>query len=219
MKISRLIYIFALLIIISLISISCSRSKPEIAYGFLKLILYQDDSELGYSERFSFFILPEDDDGLDNLDELYVYHDRDQLRWRMKSDEWVNFKHEGKDWIGTRSLSIHDGHLPKGVFRAVLVNKGGESSERNFTFDGNVKFPFPDIEIVSGVYTINSEWPLNKLICYDRTGNYFSTIDLYSLSGNISSLNLSQTVRSVALWTEDEENFCSAVTNAVIIGN
>jgi len=218
MKISRLFYFFAVLFIIS-ISISCSRSKPEITYGFLKLILYQDDSEIGYSERFSFFILPEDDDGLENLDELYIYHDKDQLRWRMKSDEWVSYKHEGKDWIGTRSLSNHDGKLPKGVFRAVLVSKGGESGERNFTFDGNVKFPFPEIEIISGVYTINSEWPLNKLICYDRSGNYSNTIDLNSLSGNISSLNLSQTVRSVALWTEDEANFCSAITNAVTIGN
>ena len=215
----RTIKFLSILMSVIIIVTSCSRSKPEIAYGFIKLILYQADNEAGYEERFSFFVIPEDDDGLENLDEIYIFHDREQLRWRMKSDEWVNYKHEGTDWIGTRSLTVQDGALPRGVFRVVLVNKGGESSERNFTFDGNVNFPFPEIEISSGVYTVNSEWPLNRLICYDRAGNYISTIDLNSLSGNMSSLRLSSSIRTVALWSEDEENFCSAVTNVVAIGN
>ena len=194
---------------------SCSRTKPEISFGFIKLVLYQGEPDP--VERFSFFIIPEDADGLDNLDELFIYHDREQLRWHIKSDEWITHNHEGKEWIGTRSLSIRDGILPRGVFRAVLVNKGGESSERNFTYDGNVRFDFPELAIEDGIYTIKSNWPQNYLICYDRSGNFVMTVNPPSRTGSVSELRLPQSVRTAALWAEDELNFCSALTNAALI--
>jgi len=213
--IQSLVFILIILIIL-ILTISCSRSKPEISFGFMTLVLYQADPEP--VERFSFFIIPEDEDGIENLDELFIYHDREQLRWRIKSDEWIKLSHEGKEWIGTRSLSARDGALPRGVFRAVLANKSGESSERTFTFDGNVRYDFPEFEITDGLYRLKSDWPANRLVCYDRSGNYIMTVNLTSRSGSVSQLNLTQSVRTVALWAEDEANFCSAFTNAVLIG-
>ena len=196
-------------------SLSCSRSKPEITFGFIQLVLYQVDGEP--QEHFSFFILPHDEDGIENLDVLYLYHERDQLRWQIKSDEWVTFVEDGRTWIGSRGITIKDETLPRGVFRAVLINKGGESTERNFTFDGDVRFPFPEIEITSGNYSVNSQWPSNKLICYDGSGNYISTLRLEDPTGNVSDLRLPSNVRTVALWAEDESNSCSAYTNVVSV--
>jgi len=193
--------------------VSCTETKPEITYGYLQLVLYQ--GEKGPQERYSFFVIPADDDGIDNLSELYLYHDREQLRWEIKSSEWVSYTQEGKTWIGTRSISAREGSLPRGVFRAVLVNKGGERAERNFTFDGTVRFPFPELEIKGGVYTVNSQWTVNKLVCYDSSGNYSGTVQLSALSGNVSQLNLPSNARSAALWADDDLNFCSAFTNAV----
>ncbi|MDR3020964.1 MAG: hypothetical protein LBU66_08730 [Treponema sp.] len=203
------------LALIFLLAVSCSKSKPEITFGFLQLVLYQGDSEP--QEHFSFFIIPNDEDGLDNLDELRLYHDKEQLRWQIKSDEWISYTHDGKNWIGTRSITARDGKLPRGVFRAVLVNKGGESSERNFTFDADVRFSFPELEVSGGIYTVKSEWPVNRFVCYDRTGNYVSTVVITSFSGSVSQLRLPSNVRTVALWAEDEAYYCSAFTNVVSI--
>jgi len=206
------IIFFAILITITT---SCSRTKPEIAFGFIKLILYQADPEP--VEHYSFFMIPEDDDGIENLDEMFIYHDREQLRWRLKSDEWIKHTHEGREWIGTRTITSRDGVLPRGVFRAVLVNKGGESSERNFVYDGVVRFPFPEFEITDNIYTVISEWPVNRVIGYDRSGNYVTTVVLETFSGAVSQLRLPQSVRTVALWAEDELNFCSAFTTAIAV--
>jgi hypothetical protein len=96
-----------------------------------------------------------------------------------------------------------------------LVNKGGESSERNFTYDGNVRFPFPEIEISGGIYNVNSQWPVNRFVCYDSAGNYMSTVTLTSLSGDVLQLRLPTNTRTIALWAEDESNFCSAFTKVV----
>jgi len=59
--------------------LSCSRAEPTIHFAFMELVYYPGRN--GPEERFSFFVLPEDDDGVGNLDELYLYHDREGLRW------------------------------------------------------------------------------------------------------------------------------------------
>jgi hypothetical protein len=205
---------FAAVISFIFFSVSCSTSKPEITYGFIQLVLYQ--GEKGPVEQYSFFVIPEDEDGFENLDELYLYHDKDQLRWHIKSDDWISYAQDGRTWIGSRSIVVQDGFkLPRGVFRAVLVNKGGERGEREFTFDAEVRYRFPEFEVNDGSYTIKSEWPSNHLVCYDRAGNYTSTVEVSSFSGSISQLNLPTAVRSAALWAEDPVHFTSAFTNVV----
>jgi len=197
----------------AVLSVSCTRSAPKILYGFIQLVIYQGRD--GSQEHYSFFILPEDEDGIDNLDVLYLYHDKEQLRWNIKSDEWQRFTHDGKEWIGTRSFTVSEGELPRGLFRAVLVNKGGESIERTFTYDGSVRHPFPEIDISDGRYYINSWWPVNHLVCYDAEGNFLATVNVSSKTGSVSDLNLPSAATTASLWTEDEVNFCSAITNAL----
>jgi len=195
--------------------VSCSTSKPGISYGFMNLVLYEGESEP--TEHFSFFVMAEDEDGIENLDELYLFHDKEQLRWKINSDEWISYTQDNKTWIGSRNITIQEGSLPRGVYRAVLVNKGGERGERLFTYDTDIRHPFPVITIESGMYTIKSEWPSNRLVCYDRAGNYTSTVDLPSLSGSVSQLNLPSTVRTVALWAEDPAYYLSAFTKVVSV--
>jgi len=207
--------IFTSILFILFLSVSCTNSRPEISFGFLQMVLYQGDS--GPREYFSFFVIPHDDDGLENLNELYLFHDREQLRWQIKSDDWISHTRDGRNWIGTRSITVREGGLPRGVYRAVLINKGGESTERSFTFDGNVRYPFPEINVTDGRYNVVSEWPVNRLVCYDVQGNYTSTVELRSLSGNVSDLRLASSVRTAALWAEDSANSCSAFTNVVSI--
>jgi hypothetical protein len=195
---------------------SCSRTAPEISYGFIELVYYQGLQKP--EERFSFFIIPDDEDGVENLDELYLCHDREQLRWLIKNDDWVSFEQDGKTWIGSRSIALDgDESLPRGQYRAVLVNKGGERSERNFSFDvpGDPRFPFPALEIIDGQYLVNSAYPENRLVCYDAQGNYISTQPLSFLSGSVRDLDIPDDARAAALWAEDPLYSTSAFTDVI----
>ena len=197
---------------------SCSRTEPKITYGFMELVYYQDrDKPL---ERFSFFVLAEDEDGTENLADLYLYHDREQLRWHITSDDWVNYFEDGKTWVGTRSIAGSDDEsLPRGQYRAVLVNKGGEKSERYFSFDAPEApvYPFPALEISGGRYSVNSSYPENRLVCYDEKGNYVFTANLESLSGSMSELEMPSGVQSAALWAYDAQRYTSAFTDVAAI--
>ena len=194
---------------------SCNRTEPRISYGFMELAYYQ--AEAGPLERFSFFIIANDEDGIENLDELYLYHDREQFRWLLRSDDWVSLTQDGRTWIGSRGIAAAgDGSLPRGQYRAVLINKGGEKSERLFAFDApeKARFPFPTLAINEGQYRVNSAYPENRLVCYDAEGNYVATVNLSSLSGALSDLQFPSNARIAALWAEDPQYFTSAFTDA-----
>jgi len=199
-------------------STSCSGAKPRIVFGYIGLVYYQEQD--GPRERFSFFILPEDDDGIENLSDLYLYHDREQLRWHIGSDEWVSHDQDGRIWIGTRAIAVADGEtLPRGQFRAMLVNMSGESSERNFTFDApeTPRFPFPTLTIEDGNFAVASRYPVNRLVVYDSQGDFLAMVELSDLTGPVSDIGIPGGGSLAALWAEDTLYFTSAFTNAVPI--
>lgn len=193
---------------------SCSRNEPRIPYGIINLVYYQGQPRT--EERFSFFVMVEDDDGIENLDELYLYHDLEGLRWMLSSEDWVAVEEEEKVWIGSRSIAMPGGEtLPRGQYRAVLVNKGGERTERAFGFDApeSPRYPFPAFSVYEGRYNIESRYPRHFLICYDEAGNYVQTLPADTPQGDLSALGLPSQVRAVALWAEDAEYYTSALTD------
>jgi len=220
MKLSRLLMIpfFILLMVILAGFFSCSKAEPEILYGFINLVYYMGREKT--EERYSFFILPEDDDGVDNLSELYLYNDREGLRWLITSDDWIRFEEDGKTWIGSRSIAMFgDAALPRGQYRAVLFNKGGESKERKFTYDGpeTPPYPFPSLSFSDGMYQINSQYPVNRIIGYDQQGKIAQVIQVRELNGRLRDLRFASAVRTVALWAEEPEYHISILTEAVSI--
>ncbi|GHT53691.1 hypothetical protein FACS1894106_4770 [Spirochaetia bacterium] len=199
-------------------SVSCSRSEPRIPFGFIELVYYQESP--APVERFSFFVISEDDDGIENLDELRLFHDREGLRWTFKSDDWISYVTDSQTWIGSRGIAMPGNDtLPRGQYRAVLVNKGGEKTERAFTFDApeSSRFPFPSLVVAEGRYRFDSQYPENKFICYDAQGNFVKTLSLENPTGDISSLDIPSSVGTVALWAEDSEYSTSAMTDLVSI--
>ena len=204
--------------IFCLFAASCSRNEPQILYGFIELVYYPGPERP--LERYSFFILGEDDDGIENLSDLYLYHDREGLRWHISSNDWVRYEEEGRTWIGSRSFAMAgDESLPRGQYRAVLLNRGGESTERRFTYDGPSisPHPFPSFTLSEGFYRVNSRYPQNHFIFYDQEGRHVQTLSLNQLEGEMSEFQLPGTVRSAALWAEDPNLFISALTEAIMV--
>ncbi|MDR2403221.1 MAG: hypothetical protein LBD78_04255 [Spirochaetaceae bacterium] len=213
MKKSKLLMILCGLL---LLLFSCSRSEPKIAYGVMRLV-YLESNE-NPVERFSFFVLPEDNDGIEDIEELYLYHDREGLMWQLSAVDWVSYEVEGRYWIGSHNIAMADNEpLPRGLFRAVLVDKGGEKSERTFAFDApeESRYPFPLFTLTGGSYRVESGYPDNYLICYDLEGNYIKTQPLTAYEGVFTDLDLPSNVAGVALWTEDPEYHVSALTDVV----
>jgi hypothetical protein len=208
--------LFAFLALVCLFS--CSRTEPRIPFGFMELTYYPGEARP--QERFSFFFIAEDDDGMANLEELRLYHDRDGLEWILSHEDWVYLEEGERYWIGSRSIAmIEDGTLPRGLYGAVLFNKGGEKTEQLFTFDApeNPRFPYPSFRLEGSNFSINSQYPENFFIVYDQQGNIVRTIPVVNTFGNTFELELPNNARLLALWARDEVYHTSALTEALAL--
>jgi len=200
-------------------SLACSRTEPRIDYGSLELFYYPPVAGGTIPvERYSFFVLPYDDDGVENLGELYLYHDREGLSWKLEDTDWVKVEEDNKTWIGSRNISMpFNERLPRGQFRAVLVNKAGEKTEKLLAYDGPVTphHPYPFFSFTDGKYNIDSQYPVNRFICYDSMGEVNNIVAIQNAEGTLRDIRVSNNVFSMALWAEDEERKVSAVTAAI----
>jgi hypothetical protein len=193
---------------------SCSQARPEIKRGGLELVIHENGGRP--VERFTFFVLPSDEDGIEDIDELWLYHDWEGLSWQLNSTDWISQTINGQLWIGSRAVTMDDGSpLPRGQYRAVLIDKGGERTERSLTFDVSDLKPFPRFSVTGGRYQIVSEYSLQNLVAYDNEGNYLMTVQPPVNEGDVAALGLPVQARSAALWAWDPEQSVSAFTDVV----
>jgi hypothetical protein len=184
----------------------------------MSLVYYQEGER--FEPRLSFFVLPEDDDGIEDLDELQLFHDRDGVYWTLKSDDWKTYEAGSQHWIGSYALALPEGEQPpSGQYRAVLIDKSGEKSERKFGFDFPTTQLHPSpafsIDLGRGTYKVVSSYPANYLLCYDGEGNYVGRLLLKEPEGPVSALGLQANVRSVAFWAEDRPYYISALSEVL----
>jgi hypothetical protein len=206
-----IIYLAALVFLFA-----CSNTEPEISYVNMRLVYFQNGAES--VERYSFFVIANDEDGIENLADLYLYHDIEGLEWHLTEKDWVIVEQDGHTWIGTRSIAMTDDEtLPRGQYRAVLVNKGGEQAARTFTFDPptSPRFAFPACSIQDGKYAVVSKYPSHSFIGYNEQGDFVQIVRLSQLSGNVEDLKLQSSVKSVGLWAEDSGYSTSALLDAL----
>jgi hypothetical protein len=192
---------------------SCSRSAPTIAFSAMTLNYIENDS--GTVPTLNFFVIANDDDGYEDLAELRLYNDYDGLVWAFTPDNWVRYDEAGNTWLGSNRIVMAGGEaFPGGQYRAVLIDKGGERTERTFGFEVPAvpRYQFPKLAVSDGEYKIDSEYPELYFLCYNADGSYRSSVKIESKTGSISSLRLGSDILSVSLWAYDSTHSTSALT-------
>lgn len=197
--------------------ISCSQNNPKITEGYIGLCYYNNSGRT--EERYYVFVVPSDDDGIEDIEEMYISHEKEGLEWKLATADWISIDAAGKTWIGTHNLAMMDGEkLPRGVFKIELIDKAGMTGTTQVTFDvRDSKYSFPKFSIENGRYTIVSEYPVNYFLCYNESGAFIRTIQLEHTEGEITSLSLPRDARTVALWAEAPDMFISALTEMAAV--
>jgi hypothetical protein len=203
--------------ILCIVLFSCSQNNPTIDEGYIGLCYYMNAGNI--EERYYVFVVPSDNDGMEDVDEMIISHDKEGLRWQLASSDWLSVNADSKTWIGTHNMSMLDGEeLPLGVFTVELIDKAGMTGRIDLTFDvRDDALPFPELFIDEGRYSIVSDYPVHHFMCYNESGAFIQTLKLDQLDGEISSLELPRETRSVSLWAESPEIFVSALTEMTAI--
>lgn len=174
---NRFIRFPILIFFIFLILLSCSRKAPEIYEHYWQLNIIKDTETNRIYEKLSFFINANDEDGIDDIEKLYLIHDTEELFWELNPQTWHKASIHGETWIGTNGVQMpNNAGIPEGDYRIVLEDISGEYDEETFvltrldTKKSTIVFPKPEIK--DRKLFVKGDSPVYSLWIYDKKWNF-----------------------------------------------
>jgi len=155
----------------ALAALGCGSKLPAISALEWRLETRPAESGPDY-ESLSVFVSIKADEGLDNLESLWVVNDDSALAWRLTDRDWIKTVEGGDTWIGGSALaSPRFEGLPRGLYRCIAIDIAGERTEKAFQVSG--AFPdrvAPSTSFSGSRLSINSSWPETLALAFDGTG-------------------------------------------------
>lgn len=120
----------------------CTGSSPQIIQIFWQHNFRYDPQNGSVTREMSLFLHVNDEDGIEDLESIYLIADVGELFWEIDKADWITDERQGEKWIGTNRLTMPSGDgFPSGDYRVVLVDKAGERSQSDLfisPIDGSV---------------------------------------------------------------------------------
>lgn len=195
-----------------LLLMSCSGAVPKISQVVWQVNLLRTPSESSGHQELSVFILVEDEDGIGDIDSIYLIHDESELFWKLNKDNWNMKVLSGDYWLGSNSIKMNDrSNLPGGNYRIVVIDKAGERASQVFTISENMLEDdsseyFPELLIGSDI-VIKSIYSDNTLWIYDEEMKILRNIKIENgkISMDIIDSDTFNRGRWVSIYTVDVE--------------
>jgi hypothetical protein len=175
------------ILLVFLILIGCSGGPPDILDVFYRVNLVNDQEQGMIYQKLSLFIMPDDPDGYEDLDLIYLIHDKEELFWTLDSQSWQKVSNGRESWIGSNSFCMPDNSdLPQGTYRILLKDLSGEKAETQIFLRmdsvDKLELKFPDAAVRDGRIFVESAYEENQILIYER-GNVFRHSFSYSEGG------------------------------------
>ena len=120
--------------LILLLGSGCRAAPPRIEATSWDLFRLRDPESGLVGEVLSVFVKAEDDDGREDMEEIYLLHPATRLYWRLTGDQWEERERKDGRWIGSAGFAAPGG-IPRGEYRLVLIDRAGEQAEERVYLD------------------------------------------------------------------------------------
>ena len=208
-----------LTVLLALSFSSCAVNPPGFVSTSHRLVVQAVGDTGQREERLSFFASLQDQDGIGDIEYLYILHDESELLWTLTLDNWVQRDEGDSVWLGSNGLEPgDDGLMPRGRYRAVVVDKGGERDERSFNLSAplTITYALPVLARAGSQVTLNSPYQVNTLFFLDPADNPVKTVginpgtsSLDALWGDPSWRTAAYTIRAYGFDPKAETGFFS----------
>jgi hypothetical protein len=187
--------VIALAIGVSLLAglVSCTGKPPKVNVLSYQLDLFRSGEGRGGDpyERLSVFAQISDEDGIKDVDAVYLINDEAGLFWKLTPADWSQKDQNGESWIGTNGFTMADYNpFPRGSYRFLVIDKGGERDEREFKLSAGATTAsrMPSLDVSSAQVVIKSEFDKTVLYVLDKAENAMKTIPVRAGTYPLSSV-------------------------------
>jgi len=183
--------------------ISCSGAAPEIGQVVWQVNFLKTPGKSEIIPRLSLFILVEDEDGISDIESLYIIHDESELFWKQNSDTWITKAISGKNWLGSNRISMNDNsNMPSGKYRIMVIDKAGDRDSLTINIASSMLeipdiYSFPELIIGSDII-IDSDFSDNTLRVYDEQMGLLKNLKIES--GTINRSIIMNDTNNKAHW-------------------
>lgn len=167
----------AVLVLASLLA-SCGSEPPGIISAEWRT--ETRPARQGDYESLSVFVNVGNMDPRLELESITVTNDAEGLSWKLTDASWTVQKTGADTWVGGADLASADYKaLPRGQYRIIVTNLGGQRAESLFELGVRTStLPIPQLKPGTGTVTLVSAWPENYLLAYDAAGNLVTAKEL-----------------------------------------
>jgi hypothetical protein len=183
--------------VLLLLLLTCTGEPPEILRVFWQLNIVEDlEQNLSY-QSLSLFVKPNDPDGFEDIEDLYLINDEQELFWRLDVDRWAQTGTDQEVWIGSNSLKMPDGaSFPAGEYRILLRDVGGDFAEQTFRLQlvssTQARRYLPRVDIEQGEIRVSGEADNYRVQVYDTTGRYVASFPVSETPLRVQAITASQ---------------------------
>ena len=183
--------------VLALAFLSCTGEPPEIVRVFWQLNIIDDrEHDLSY-QTLSLFVKPNDPDGFEDIEDVYLINDEQELFWRLDGESWIQSGSGQEIWIGSNSLKMPDGaSFPAGEYRILLRDVGGDSAEQTIRLEllslKEAKRYLPKVTVGSGEILVAGDSTSYQLWLYDANRRYVNSFPVSRGSVGLDSITRSQ---------------------------
>jgi len=218
----KISFVVALVLFLS----TCSGSVPKIGQLVWQINLIQKAEESSSYAELSIFILVNDEDGISDIDKIYIINDEAELFWVLDSNSWKMKVISGENWLGSNSIRMNDySNLPTGTYRVLVIDKAGErdsrifyiSSEMENSISGNL---FP-ILVIDDSIQLESGLQDNTLWVYDDLMEIIKKykIEHGKINKSIINNDTSNKARWISIYSYDSESGTGLIKGPYPINN
>ena len=120
-----------------------------------------------------------DEDGIEDIESIYIVKNDDELFWELRSDIWTKETINNEVWIGINGIALPESFpFKEGSYRLIVIDSIGERVETEFYLKPvqNKKTVFPDIaNSRDGIIDIKSPYSENTVFIFSETGELINS--------------------------------------------
>ncbi len=160
---------------------ACAGAPPRISQLFWQVDVVRNLDEERQHEELTLFLMIDDADGIDDLNEVLLIHRDQELVWRIDPDELRRVRREGELWMGVNGIQMNDeSPLPRGQYTVEVTDRAGEKDESEFFLGRDIAGHlrgdldpglFPVLDAAGSVITGSAEEQVS-IFFYDQEGAF-----------------------------------------------